>query len=242
MAKIKVIYFTNTPPVLILSSDSASTVHAHRGGTPPWMEPTMPTTSWSMLFQSHRAAHTLLLMLGVGVPATSVFIVSTVLPSVVADIGGAAFYAWSSMLYTVASILGTASGGFIRATLDLRRGYMMGALVFVVGAVGCALAPHMLVLVGARAIQGWGGGVLVSLSYGIARVLYPEDLRPRVLATMSGVWGVAAFWVLVPVITLVLYLVWHALPGAAPQGQVPHVPLLRLALLGIGMLCVAWSG
>jgi MFS family permease len=68
----------------------------------------------------------------------------------------------------------------------------VGALVFVVGSVGCALAPHMLVLVGARAVQGWGGGVLVSLSYGIARVLYPEDLRPRVLSTMSGVWGVAA--------------------------------------------------
>jgi MFS family permease len=145
-----------------------------------------------MLFQGHRAAHTLLLMLGVGVPATGVFIVSTVLPSVVMDIGGAAFYAWSSTLYTVASILGTASGGFVRATLDLRRGYMVGALVFVVGSVGCALAPHMLVLVGARAVQGWGGGVLVSLSYGIARVLYPEDLRPRVLSTMSGVWGVAA--------------------------------------------------
>ncbi len=41
---------------------------------------------------------------------------------------------------------------------------------------------------------------------------------------------------------LVLYLVWHSLPSAAPQGKVPHVPLLRLALLGAGMLCVAWSG
>ena len=60
----------------------------------------MPVTSWSMLFQGRRAAHTLLLILGVGVPATGVFIVSTVLPSVVVDIGGAAFYAWSTMLYT----------------------------------------------------------------------------------------------------------------------------------------------
>ena len=114
----------------------------------------MPTTSWSMLFQGRRAAHTLLLMLSVGVPATGVFIVSTVLPSVVLEIGGAAFYAWSSTLYTVASVLGTASGGFVRATLGLRRGYMVGALVFVAGAVGCALASHMLVLVGTRAIQG----------------------------------------------------------------------------------------
>ena len=50
----------------------------------------------------------------------------------------------------------------------------------------------MLVLVGARTIQGGGGGVLIALSYGIVGALYPEDLRPRVLSTISGVWGVAA--------------------------------------------------
>jgi MFS family permease len=98
----------------------------------------------------------------VGVPATSVFIVATILPSVVADIGGAAFYAWSTTLYAVASILGTASGRFIKATLGFRRGYIAGALVFLVGSVGCAVAPHMLVLVGARTIQAGGGGVLIA--------------------------------------------------------------------------------
>lgn len=110
----------------------------------------MPATSWSMLFQGRRAAHTLLLILGIGVPGTGLFIVATILPSVVADLGGAAFYTWSTVLYTVAAILGTASGRFIRATLGFRPGYLTGALVFLGGAVGCALAPHMLVLVGAR--------------------------------------------------------------------------------------------
>jgi hypothetical protein len=221
----------------------------------------MPATSWSMLFHGRRAAHTLLLILGVGVPATNVFIVATILPSVVVDIGGAAFYAWSTILYTVASILGTASGRFIKSTLGLRRGYMLGTLVFLVGSVGCALAPHMLVLVGARTIQGGGGGALVALSYGIVGALYPEDLRPRVLSTISGVWGVAAllgpmvggvfaelgwwrgaFWMAIPVVMVVMGLIWRALPSDAPEGKAPHVPLLRLLLLGIGVLCVAGSG
>jgi hypothetical protein len=55
-------------------------------------------------------------------------------------------------------------------------------------------------------------------------------------------WWRGAFWVIVPVIMLVLYLVWHSLPSDDPTGKAPHVPLLRLALLGLGMLCVAWSG
>jgi hypothetical protein len=86
----------------------------------------MPATSWSMLFQGGRAAHTLLLILSLSVSATNVWIVATVLPSVVADIGGAEFYAWPTALYTVASILGTASGRCIKATLGLRHGFMAG--------------------------------------------------------------------------------------------------------------------
>jgi hypothetical protein len=104
--------------------------------------------------------------------------------------------------------------------------------------------------------------------------LYPEALRPRMLSTISGVWGAAAllgpmiggvfaelgwwrgaFWVNVPVALVVIGLIWHALPrdcvggGSAatfpsddPTGKAPHVPLLRLVLLGMGVLCVAWSG
>jgi hypothetical protein len=82
----------------------------------------MPATSWSMLFQGRRAAHTLLLILGIGVPGTGLFIITTILPSVVADLGGAEFYAWPTALYTVAAILGTASSRYIKATLGFRHG------------------------------------------------------------------------------------------------------------------------
>jgi MFS family permease len=221
----------------------------------------MPATSWSMLFRGRRTAHTLLLILGIGVPGTGLFIVTTILPSVVADLGGAEFYAWPTALYTVAAILGTASSRYIKATLGFRRGYMAGALVLLVGSVGCALAPYMLVLVSARAIQGWSGGVLHGLCYAIIGALYPEDLRPRALSTLSGAWGPAtllgpmvggvfaelgwwrgAFWVTIPLILMVMGLVWRSLPRDPPEGQPPPVPLLRFALLGVGVLCVVGSG
>jgi MFS family permease len=96
----------------------------------------MPATSWSMLFQGRHAALTLLLNLSLSVSATNVWIVATIMPSVVADLGDAEFYAWPTALYTVASILGTASSRFIRATLGLRRGYMAGVLVFLMGSMG----------------------------------------------------------------------------------------------------------
>ena len=208
----------------------------------------MSVSAWSPLFHGRLAGLTLLLTLGVGVHAVDVFIVATVLPSIVVDIGGAAFYIWATMLYVVASILGTASGGLVQATQGMRRGYMAGLLIFLVGSVGCAVAPHMLVL-------------LIALSYSMVSALYPANLRTRVLSTISGVWGAAAllgplvggvfaelgwwrgaFWFSLPVALLLMQLVRRALPVADLQRAAPPMPLLRLALLGAGVLGVASSG
>jgi hypothetical protein len=51
-----------------------------------------------------------------------------------------------------------------------------------------------------------------------------------------------AFWVTIPLILMVMGLIWCSLPSEAPEAQAPHVPLLRLAFLGMGVLCVAGSG
>jgi MFS family permease len=115
-----------------------------------------------------------------------------VLPSIVADLGGAAFYAWATLLYTIASIIGTVCGGRLMARLDLRRGYLVGVLVFLGGSVGGAMAPHMAVLLVARTLQGLGSGLLVAIAYSMVSELYIDVLRPRVLSAISGMWGVAA--------------------------------------------------
>jgi MFS family permease len=219
------------------------------------------TASWSALFHGRHLAYTLLLSLGVGVHAFGIHLVATVLPSVVADIGGAAFYAWATMLYIMASIMGTACGGLVRARLDLRHGYVAGALVVLCGWFGCAVAPHIAVLLAARAIQGVGSGLLVALAYSMVSEFYAEGQRARVLSAISGIWGVAAllgpmvggvfaaggwwrgaFWAAIPVLILLCGLAWYALPAIDMRSTTGGFPALRLTLLGVGVLCVAMSG
>jgi MFS family permease len=217
--------------------------------------------SWSALVHGRHLAYTALLTLGVGVHAVGIHLVATVVPSVAADLGGAAFYTWAIVLYTMASIMGTASGGLFNAVLDLRRGYLVGVLVELVGWAGCAVAPHIAVLLLARAIQGFGSGLLVALAYSMVSEFYAEALRARVLSAISGIWGVAAllgpivggvfaasgwwrgaFWVAIPILILLGGLAWQVLPSHAVKGAGGELPATRLALLGLGVLGVASSG
>lgn len=218
-------------------------------------------SQWSTLVRGPHLVYTLLLTLGVGVHAIGIHLLATVLPSVVADIGGVAFYAWATMLYTVASIMGTACGGLVRARLDLRRGYLVGVLVVLVGWVGCAVASHISVLLIARALQGFGSGLLVALAYSMVGEFYAEGMRARALSAISGIWGVAAlvgpligglfatsgwwrgaFWVATPILLLLAGLAWRTLPSTEAHRTIGEFPALRLTLLGIGVLCVAVSG
>lgn len=216
-----------------------------------------PTARWGELWREGRGIYTVILNLGIGLHAIDVFIISTVMPAVVADIGGAKFYAWTTMLYMVASIMGAASGGPVRAMLGARRGYSLAGLIFLLGTAGCGASPSMAFLLVMRTIQGFGGGLLLAQSMGLVSELYPATLRPRILAFVSGIWGVAAligpmiggvfaeidwwrgaFWTTLPIILLFTAGAWLSLPTSARAQSVPVFPWRRLALLGAGVLAV----
>ena len=76
---------------------------------------------WIDLFRDGRGVYTVLINLGIGLHALDIFIITTIMPTVVADIGGLAYYTWATMLYMVGSITGAASGGYMRDQLGRRR-------------------------------------------------------------------------------------------------------------------------
>src|SRR6185295_18470638 len=216
----------------------------------------MRASDWKELFRPELAAFTIILNLGIGLHAVDVFVISTVMPTVVKDIGGDSFYAWSTMLYMVASIVGASSGGPLKAALGPRKGYTLGGLLFLTGSAACGASPTMVVLLIARTVQGYGGGLLLAQSMGLISELYPPALRTRILATVSGVWGVAAlvgplvggifaelhwwrgaFWASTPIILWFTARAWQTLPRATAATEVPPFPIRRIGLLALGVLC-----
>jgi MFS family permease len=215
---------------------------------------------WSSIFKGGLALYTIMLNIGIGLHAVDVFIVSTVMPSVVRDIGGAEYYAWATMLYMVASIIGAATGAPLKAHLGPRRAYCLGAGLFLAGSVSCALSPTMFMLLSARLVQGFGGGLIISLSMALISELYPERLRKRVLALVSSTWGVAAlvgpalggafaewgfwrgaFWINAPIIAGFMLAAWLRLPERQAEVSKRRFPHRRMALLTLGVLCVGFA-
>jgi MFS family permease len=198
------------------------------------------------------------LVLGILAPALNTFIAATVMPSAVADIGGLPLYAWATIAYSIASIVGAAASATIARHHGLRRAFVVAGAIFITGSLTCGAAPSMPVLVGGRAIQGFGGGMIVGIVHAMVREVFPRPMWARMLATISLAWGIAAltgpsvggvlaqlglwraaFWATAPFVAITLVMAWRLLPPR-PHARADSggVPLARLLLLCGGVVAL----
>lgn len=117
--------------------------------------------------------------------------VAPALPTMACDLG-VSDASWVVSAYLIA---GTASTPLFGKFADIkgRRVALLSALwLFAVGAVACALAPTLPLLIAARAIQGAGGGAIIVLAMVIvADVVAPRD-RGRYQPYMTTTFVVGA--------------------------------------------------
>jgi MFS family permease len=217
--------------------------------------------TWTDLFREGRAVYTISLTLAVSLHAMDAFIVSTVMPSIVREIGGAQFYTWVVMLYMTASIVGAASGAPARLILGTRRGYVTAGLVFLAGTVLASLATNMGILLSARVVQGLGAGLIISQNTALISELFPGNLRTRMIAMNGMVWATAAafgptvgglfdqlgmwrgaFWFAIPIILGFTVVAARVIPDGGREANRRRFPVGRVAILGAGVLVVAVSG
>jgi len=220
---------------------------------------------WTELFRDGQTVYTLLVLGGVALHALNVLIIAIVMPTVVADIGGAAFYAWPAMLYTIGAIIGAASVGPVWNLVGPRRGYALSGAGFMLGTLGCALAPDMATLVGFRGVQGYASGLIAGGGMALVSGLFAPALRTRIIAMNQGIWMVAqlfgpalggafaeigwwrgSFWSMIPILAVFSALAWLKIPDrlAGDAGKVGGgvFPIGRLSLLASGVFGVALAG
>jgi len=220
-------------------------------------------TGWRQLFAREHAVNLALVSLGVWLHAADSLVVSTLMPSIINDIGGVEYIAWTFALYEVGSIIAGAGGVYFVYQAGLRISMASAAFVYLAGCVVSALAPQMEIMLIGRLIQGFGGGGLVALSFIAMRRLFPAKFLPLVIASISALWGTSAFFG--PLIGGIFaefdfwrgafwffaiqaagLTIWILL-ALEPRRQKPETtkvnfPGIRLISLGLGVTAIASAG
>src|SRR3954453_1714226 len=101
-------------------------------------------------------------------------------------------YGWPFSAYLVASVFGMVVGGDLDDRRGSRAALLAGVTIFAARLLGGGLSGHMAVFVGARAVQGVGGGIIAVSLYVVAGRAYGPDLRPRLFAAFSAAWVLPA--------------------------------------------------
>src|SRR5438874_330082 len=94
---------------------------------------------------------------------------------------------WVISLYLLALGITTPLSGFLGDRFGIKRIYILGLTFFVVGSLLCGLAPTLLLLIIARAIQGIGGGMAQPLGPALLYRAFP----PKEQGTALGFFGIA---------------------------------------------------
>lgn len=130
-------------------------------------------------------------MVGLFIAAIDQTIVSTALPEIVGELGGLDQLSWVVVAYLLTSTASTPLWGKLGDLFGRRPAYQASISIFVIGSLACGLAPSMMGLVLARAVQGIGGGGLFALSFAIIGDIIPPRQRGRYMGYFTAVFASA---------------------------------------------------
>ena len=218
--------------------------------------------SWREFFGNVSLPALSLVCLAVWLHAADALIVATMLPSIVASIGGAGLVSWSIALYEIASVVAGAVSALITLRYGMRLPMFVAALTFGVGCFLSAAAPMMPVMLMGRVLQGLGGGGLVAMGFVAVGVMFQRRYTARAMAAVSTCWGVSAFigpligsffvefatwrWGFaffgLQAVGLSIWVVVWPDPSPAQNSHQMRLPWRRLGLLCLAVLFISYAG
>ncbi len=175
---------------------------------------------------------TVSLMSSITLVAYNNLAVTAALPDIGNDLGSVDLLPLVVTAELLAAAIAVLAIGPLVDSIGVRAVYRVSMVGFVAASVLCAVAPAMLVLVGARVAQGLAAGGVIGSTLSSIGLAFEPALRPRMYAAISAVWGVLGvagpalaavlisllgwrwvFLVIVPIGVPAVLIGWSRLPG-----------------------------
>jgi len=176
-------------------------------------------------------------LLGILLAALDQTIVGPAMPKIIGDLNGFEHYAWVFTAYMLTSTISVPIFGKLGDMYGRKWFFIGGIIVFLIGSMLCGQANDIWQLIGFRALQGLGGGIMFANAFTIIGDLVPPADRGRWQGMFGAVWGLASvlgptvggqitdnlnwrwvFYVNVPVGLIALAVLLTTFPNMKPAG------------------------
>jgi EmrB/QacA subfamily drug resistance transporter len=152
------------------------------------------------------------------------------------------------------------AGGSAGDRFGRRRVFTLGAATFTAASISCGLAPNATVLVGARAVQGIGGALLVPGSLALISAAFPAEERGKAIGTWAGFSAIttalgpvlggwladalswrAIFFINLPIAMITLGITFGHVPESRDRSEDSVVDWRGGFLVTVGLLALAYG-
>jgi EmrB/QacA subfamily drug resistance transporter len=136
----------------------------------------------------------LIVCVGVFMASLDLFIVNIAFPAIAAHFGGASLSSLSWVLngYAIVFAALLVPAGRWADAFGRKRAFLLGLALFVSASAGCAVAPSIGALVGARVLQAVGGALMLPTSLGLMLPEFGAHERHVAIGVWAATGGIAA--------------------------------------------------
>lgn len=117
-------------------------------------------------------------------------IISLALPTIKQDLNAGNLISLIFTAYFIALVIANPIVGELLSRFKIIYVAIAGLLLFSIGSFMCGLSTNFTMLIISRLIQGFGSGVLMSLSQIVPKLAFEIPLRYKIMGIVGSVWGI----------------------------------------------------